>query len=263
MPRPTAPDASLVAAVGDDEQFAVAASLIAGQLGFPVARRRRRAARTRRRALRPPAPTGPAAAATSPPGSRCSPPKETGFPSMSPRSTPCRSTARRDASATPRTSTEVRPETAEEVVAPDPVQRETVTDDSDGRRRRRTSPPSGPPCAWSASSALVAGGGARARSSSSSRPRRCAVARDAASADVSDRVVGGWDEYVDAAVDHGLPAPAAETRDRARRPVSPRPRVPRSPDDGGPRGVLRRAHHGRRGRPVLDPRRRGASTLPP
>ena len=30
--------------------------------------------------------------------------------------------------------------------------------------------------------------------------------------DLSDRVVGGWDEYVDAAIDHGLPAPVAETR---------------------------------------------------
>ena len=76
------PDASLVAAVGDDEQFAVAASLIAGQLGFPsrVVVGVRMGAEADR--LRPPVLTGRAADAISAPGSRCSRPRANGFPSM-------------------------------------------------------------------------------------------------------------------------------------------------------------------------------------
>ena len=109
----------------------------------------------------------------------------------------------------PENVTEVRPETAEEVVAPDPVQREP----------ERTTPTTTPPADLSAlwASLRVAGLAAlvwRWRSAVPVVIAAKAMRRRSRRglADVSDRVVGGWDEYVDAAVDHGLPAPDAETR---------------------------------------------------
>ena len=97
------PDASLVAAVGDDEQFAVAASLIAGQLGFPS-----RVVVGVRLAPEPDAPG-------TCPGGECrgrdlsawmevQSAEGTGSPSTSRPSTPPPSTATRAASGTPRTS---------------------------------------------------------------------------------------------------------------------------------------------------------------
>ena len=110
----------------------------------------------------------------------------------------------------PENVTEVRPETAEEVVAPEPVQRDTVTDDPP-QDRRWTCRRSGRRCGCSASS-RSSSPSRWGRSSSSSSQRRCAAAVGGAARMRPSRVVGGWDEYVDSAVDHGLPAPAAETR---------------------------------------------------
>jgi len=104
----------------------------------------------------------------------------------------------------------VRPETAEEVVAPDPVQPETGTDDPQDEAPVDLS------MLWAvlrvvgvAALAVAVGLGpflvVIAAKAMRRRSRR-------GLADASDRVVGGWDEYVDAAVDHGLPAPEAETR---------------------------------------------------
>jgi hypothetical protein len=110
----------------------------------------------------------------------------------------------------PENMTEVRPETAEEVVAPDPVQRETGTDDP------QDEPPADLSLLWAT---LRVAGVAALVVAVGLGPFLVVVAAKAMRrrsrrglADVSDRVVGGWDEYVDAAVDHGLPAPEAETR---------------------------------------------------
>ena len=109
----------------------------------------------------------------------------------------------------PENVTEVRPETAEEIVAPDPVQRDT------GNGESPEQPPPDLSALWAALGwprSLVL------RSPSDSLPVRRGRESHAASlpaagtVDIADRVVGGWDEFVDAAVDHGRPAPRAETR---------------------------------------------------
>ncbi|MGC5224346.1 transglutaminase domain-containing protein [Micromonospora sp. DT81.3] len=203
------PDSSLVAAVGDDEQFAVAASLLAGQLGFP--------SRVVVGVRVEPEPEAPGAC----PDGRCRGRDLSAWievqsaegdwvpVDVTPQHTvPIDSDARRQRD--PENVTEVRPETAEEVVAPDPIQRDTVTDDPQDEAPPDLS------VLWTALrvvgvTALVLAVGLGpfllviAAKAMRRRSRR-------GTADVTDRLVGGWDEYVDAAIDHGLPAPVAETR---------------------------------------------------
>ena len=202
-------DASLVAGVGDDEQFATAASLIATQLGFPS----RVVVGVR---LVPEADAPPVC-----PDGGCRGRDVTAWlevqsaegdwvpVDVTPQHTdPIDSESRRQRD--PENVTEVRPQTAEEVVAPEPVQRDTVTDD----------PPQEPPLDLSALWATLRVLGIVALVLAVALgPFLVVVVAKAmrrrgrrGGPDATSRVVGGWDEYVDSAVDHGLPAPAAETR---------------------------------------------------
>ena len=199
---------SLVAAVGDDEQFAVAAALIARELGFParvVLGARLNAVdglpacddgRCRAGDLAAwvevQAATGEWVAADVTPQ----------------HSEPVASELLRQRD--PENPTEVRPESAEEVVPPDPVQQESADDDA----------PDAPQVDLSAlwAGLRIAGAAALALTvlfgpflvvlgAKAWRRRRRREGADAAA-----RIAGGWEEYVDSAVDHGLPAPGVRTR---------------------------------------------------
>ncbi|MFT4229986.1 MAG: transglutaminase-like domain-containing protein [Microbacterium sp.] len=202
-------DGSLVAAVGDDEQFAVAAALIAQQLGFParvVLGVRLTAADDGLRACR---------------DGQCEAGDLTAWVEVqastgewvavdvTPQHTEGIATdalRQRD----PENPTDVRPESAREVVPPDPAQQDS--DDDEPRD------PSGLDLSglWAGvrigavaalGLALVLGPFAVVVAAKAWRRRTRREGADAAS-----RVVGGWEEYVDAAVDHGLPAPHTHTR---------------------------------------------------
>jgi hypothetical protein len=120
----------------------------------------------------------------------------------------------------PENVTEVRPDTAEEVVAPDPAHRDTVSDDA---------PDQAPPDLWVLWATLRVLGVTALVLAVGLGPFLVVIAAKVLrrrsrrrAPDVTDRVVGGWDEYVDAAVDSGLPAPVSETRgELAARYVSP------------------------------------------
>lgn len=203
------PDASLVAAVGDDEQFAVAASLMAGQLGFParVVVGVRLAGKDRGV---PPCTDG-----------VCTGGNVTAWMEVASRDgewIPVDVTPQHEAGADtavtrerdPEVPTDVRPEAAQEVVAPEPVQQDaTAPTDPEA---------AGPDLAalWAvlrvvgiAGLALLVVTGPLlvivAAKALRRRSRREALS-------VAGRIVGGWDEYVDAAVDHGLAAPRVDTR---------------------------------------------------
>ncbi|HWI31300.1 MAG TPA: transglutaminase-like domain-containing protein [Microbacterium sp.] len=205
---PDGPDASLVAGVGDDEQFAVAGALIAQQLGFPS----RVVVGVR---------LAPEAGVVTCPEGACRGRDLSAWievqsadgvwvpVDVTPQhEEPIDSDARRQRD--PENVTEVRPETAEEISAPDPAQRDTVNDEA----------PEDVPLDFSAfwavmrvvavvGLALAVGLGPFLVVVGAKAARRRSRRRNG---DAANRVVGGWDEYVDAAVDHGRPAPRAETR---------------------------------------------------
>ena len=96
------------------------------------------------------------------------------------------------------------------------------------------------------------------------RRRRCqgdAPPRSARGRRPARAVVGGWDEYVDSAVDPGLPRPPPRPGPSSPRGTPP-PRVSRSPTRPTAR-CSRRGPDGRRGGAVLGARRRGAPPIPP
>ena len=206
--RSTDSGESLVAAIGDDEQFAVATALMAQHLGFPARVVVGAAAHGWRR--------GRAALC----GGR--------LPGREPHRVDrgavgggrvgggrCHAAARRGADPDvarqrdPENPTEVQPEAAREVVPPDPEQQDAPKTDDPQQAGIDWAP------LWAALrvvgivvAALVLLCGPFLPSSAprllASSPPGCPEA--------ASRVVGGWDEYVDTAIDHGLPAPAAHTR---------------------------------------------------
>ncbi|WP_127474075.1 transglutaminase-like domain-containing protein [Microbacterium sulfonylureivorans] len=201
---------NFVAAVGDDEQFAVAVALIARELGFParvvlgarlgevepglascdegVCRAQDLSAWTEVQSA-----DGEWVAVDVTPQFAQSPSRDV--------------TEQRD----PEVVTEVRPDSVEEVIPPDPLQEDSATSES-------TEEAAGPELAWlwatlrTTGVALLILGlalgpflvviGAKA---SRRRSRR----RNGAPA---GRIAGGWEEYVDAAVDAGREAPRTHTR---------------------------------------------------
>jgi hypothetical protein len=208
-PRAAASD-NYVAAVGDDEQFAVAVALVAGEVGFParvVVGARLSAADTsvptcdegvcRARDLAAWAEVqdedGTWTAVDASPQWERSPSLEV--------------TEQRD----PENVTEVRPDSVEEVVPPEPVQEDSARDDDDAAAE-------GLDLTWLWPILRIAGivllvlavllgpfiaivGAKAARR----RGRRRAAAPAA-------RIAGGWDEYVDAGVDAGRAVPRGATR---------------------------------------------------
>ena len=201
--------ASLVAGIGDDEQFAVATALVAEQLGFPA------------RVVVGVRLTGEDQGVPSCAGGVCTSADVTAWTEVLSNGgawvpvdvTPQHEvglddqvTRQRD----PENPTDVRPQTAREVVPPDPVQH-----DADNAATRK---PNGFDVAalWDAvriggivllSLIVVLGPFLVVVAAKTMRRRTRRKTADAAA-----RVVGGWEEYVDTAVDHGLPAPSSETR---------------------------------------------------
>ena len=202
--------ANYVAAIGDDEQFAVAVALIANVLGFPS-----RVVLGARLASADPA------LATCENG-QCRAqdlaawtevqdeaglwvpvdvtPQYENSPSLE-------VTEQRD----PENVTEVRPDSVEEVLPPDPVQEDSGAEDSEP-------PADGVDLAWLGPALRVTGialavfvlvfGPFLTIVLAKAIRRRGRRRHGAAAA----RIAGGWDEYVDAAVDAGRGAPRASTR---------------------------------------------------
>ena len=152
-----------------------------------------------------------AARRTSPPGPRCSPPRGEWVPvDVTPQyaqSPSLEVTEQRD----PENVTEVRPDPVEEVVPPDPVQEDTGADDG-------TDDAAGLDLAWLWPIAriggiallvllLVVGPFALIAGAKASR-RRARRTQGVPAA----QIAGGWDEYVDAAIDSGREASATLTR---------------------------------------------------
>lgn len=199
-----------VAAVGDDEQFAVAAALIAEDLGFPA----RVVVGTRLTSADPSLPTceagvcrardlsawtevqgadGRWAAIDVTPQWEQSPSLEV--------------TEQRD----PENVTEVRPDTVDDVVPPEPVQQDNALDDEDR-------PADGLDLAWLWPILRVAGVslllvvvlfGPFLAVVIAKAARRRGRRRDP---DPRAAIAGGWDEYVDAGVDAGHELPPSPTR---------------------------------------------------
>ena len=200
----------LVAAIGDDEQFSVAVALIARELGFParVVVGARLTSEDGLRTCDSGACRGGDIVAWAEVQSAAGewvPIDVTPQSAVAPQTD---LTLQRD----PENETEVRPENAEEVVPPDPVQQDAPAgNESDDGATADLS------ALWAvvrvSGIALVIAGlllgpfgvivGAKAF-------RRRARRR---SEDPAVRVVAGWDEYVDAAVDHGKSAPRTRTRE--------------------------------------------------
>ena len=200
---------SLVAAIGDDEQFAVAGALVAEHLGFPS----RVVLGTRLSS----ADEGLAVCADG----ACRAGDLTAWvevQSSSGQWIPVDVTPQHTESVDtevrrqrdPENPTDVRPENAREVVPPDPVQQDSLDEDPQEA--------SGPDLTLLWAGLRIAGISLLVLALVlgpflvvviAKAWRRRARREDP---DVAARVVGGWEEYVDAAVDHGLPAPRALTR---------------------------------------------------
>lgn len=213
----------LVAAVGDDEQFSVAVALIAGELGFParVVVGARLAAEDGLRTCDAGACRGgdivawtEVQAATG----EWIPIDVTPQTAVAPLSD---LTLQRD----PQNETEVRPENAEEVVPPDPVQQDAPsTDETDDEVAADLTG------LWAALrisgiALLIAGlilGPFAVILAAKALRRRSRRRGD----DPTARIVAGWEEYVDAAVDHGRPVPRTRTREET------------AVDYATPRGIL-------------------------
>lgn len=204
------PGASLVAAVGDDEQFAVAAALIAGQLGFParvVVGARLSGADTGV----PACIAGVCRAADVTVWTEVQSATGQWVPiDVTPQHTQPLDTevhAQRD----PLNATQVHPRAAQEVAPPDPVQQDSHND---------LGPTGAEPVDLSALWAgLRVAGIVGAVLAILVGPFVVVVAAKVlrrrarrGAADPVAQVVGGWEEYVDVAVDHGLPAPRTRTR---------------------------------------------------
>ncbi|MFK4791790.1 transglutaminase domain-containing protein [Microbacterium sp. ZW T5_56] len=201
-----APGASLVAAVGDDEQFAVAGALIAEQLGFPA--RVVVGFRTDDPTL-PSCQDGACRAGdlaawievAAAPGTWVS-------VDTSPQHTASVETQNRR-ERDPEVMTDVRPRNADEVSPPDPQNQEAVSAED----------PTPPPAPETVDWTLV-------RTVAISLLAVIAVLspflivviakavrrRGRRLAEPASAVAGGWEEYVDTAVDTGRPVPAARTR---------------------------------------------------
>ena len=199
--------AGLVAAVGDDEQFAVAAALVAQALGFPS----RVVVGVRLTGSDLPACgggvcTGGDLAAWTEVGDRdgswvavdATPQHENGLDPTT--------TRERD----PENATEVRPQTAHEVVPPDPVHQDAANAESRAADGVDLEP------LWAGlriAAAAVAGlallaapflGIVGLKTVRRRRRRQAASPRR--------RFAAGWDEFVDTAVDYGMPRPGVRTR---------------------------------------------------
>lgn len=200
---------SLVAAVGDDEQFAVATALIAEQLGFPsrvVVGARLDSAD----AALPVCERGECRATdlSAWVEVRSSEGDWVSVDVTPQHALPIDTDVSRQRD--PQVVTEVRPETAEEVVAPEPVRQQAAAGEDDAPVAADLS------ALWAAlrvaglsalGIAIVLGPFITVVGAKALRRRR-----RRADGDPSARVLGGWDEFVDAAVDHGHPAPGAQTR---------------------------------------------------
>ncbi len=199
-----------VAAIGDDEQFAVAAALIARELGFPA----RVVLGARLSTAEPGLPTcdgGVCEAQDLAAWTEVQSSDGEWVPiDVTPQfaqSPSLEVTEQRD----PENVTEVRPRSVEEVLPPDPVQDDSAADDAPDEA-------TGLDLAWLLPALRISGAallvllltigpfliilGAKAAR------RRSRRAQGSASA----RIAGGWDEYVDAAVDAGRDAPRRLTR---------------------------------------------------
>jgi len=204
-------DAALVAAAGDDEQFAVAAALVADQLGFP--------SRVVLGARLQPAPGDDTPACED---GACRGADMTAWIEVQDATgawTPVDVTpqhaipiaAELEQRSDPQNTTDVDPENAETVLPPDadPVDNTTTDDESDPTA-------AGSGALWGVVRAvgiallalLVLLSPLLAVLVAKTLRRR---ARRSAP-DPGDRVTGGWDEYVDAAVDHGGALPRTQTR---------------------------------------------------
>jgi len=208
--REASPDGgSLVAATGDDEQFAVAVALIAQELGFP--------ARVVVGAHLKPVPGGVPACRDG----VCTGGNITAWTEVRSSAgswvpvdvTPQYTQSAQDVlnrQRDPENPTDVRPQSAQEVEPPDPTRQEA---NDPGQK-----PADGPGLdgLWAALRigavsmlGLLVVTGPFAAVLAAKFVRRRARRRAPATA---ERIEGGWDEYVDAAVDHGLPAPRTHTR---------------------------------------------------
>lgn len=201
---------NFVAAVGDDEQFAVAVALIARELGFPA-----------RVVVGARLSTADPGLATCDDGV-CRGQDITAWTEVQDASgawidvdvTPqyesspsLEVTEQRD----PENVTEVRPDAVEDVVPPDPVQEDSGADDG-------ADAAGGPDLAWLwpwlrgagvVAAILLLAFGPFLVIMAAKAIRRHGRRTQGAPA---SRIAGGWDEYVDAAVDAGLTAPRAHTR---------------------------------------------------
>lgn len=197
---------SLVAAVGDDEQFAVAGALIAGELGFPA--RVVVGVRTSSESL--PACDGQCLASDLSVWLEVQDTSNQWIPvDMTPQyenSMDVDSRTQRD----PENYTDVRPNEAKEVAPPDPQQQESEQESSPNKKSDDS--------AAVLNVLRIAGIGVLAAIlllapfitvlvAKLIRRKERKKARDSV-----DRITGGWDEYVDAAVDAGKPAPTVQTR---------------------------------------------------
>ncbi|GAA3774713.1 transglutaminase-like domain-containing protein [Microbacterium kribbense] len=205
------PSRSLVAAVGDDEQFSVAVALMAQELGFPA-----RVVVGARLVAGADVRDVPACAAGVCTGGNIT--AWTEVRSADGRWVPVDVTPQHAEGADiavahrrdPENATDVRPQHAREVDPPDPTRQEAADaaahpDDAGGL-----------PVLWAALRAVGIGAagllilvGPFAAIVAAKAVRRRRRRRDATPA---ARMIGGWDEYVDTAVDHGLAGPGIQTR---------------------------------------------------
>lgn len=208
-PRAAASD-NFVAAVGDDEQFATAVALIAQELGFPA----RVVLGARLVSSDPSLPTCEAGACRAGDLSAWTEVQSASGEWIAVDTTPQHAqspslevTEQRN----PENVTEVRPEAVEDVVPPDPVQEDTAADD-------RADDAAAIDLAWLwpivriggialLSALLLLGPFALILAAKALRRRSRRT-----SAVPAHSIAGGWDEYVDAAVDAGRTAPSSLTR---------------------------------------------------
>jgi len=213
----TAAGESLVAAIGDDEQFSVAVALVARELGFPA-----RIVVGVRLGGDEPLVDGGGAGLPACANGQCRAADIAAWTEVQsadgqwvPIDATPQHTVGVDAETTtqrdPRNETEVRPDVAEAVAPPDPVQQ-------DGADEPPTPPATGPDLSVLWTTLRITGvavlvlaalaGPFLAVVVAKSMRRRARRARPEPAA----AIAGGWDEYLDAAVDSGRVPPQAQTR---------------------------------------------------
>lgn len=207
-----ATDAELVAAVGDDEQFATATALLAQYLGYPS------------RVVLGFALAGTERGADDIPACTdvCTGGNLTAWVEVQDASGAWVSfdTTPQHANPLNPVQTNEQPPKNGTQVLPDSATREqaTATDPSGGDNANRAQDDGGLDLAWLATALKIAGLVLLALAVLVAPFATILVAkvqrrrRRSATADVEERIVAGWDEYVDAAIDHGRPAPTSETR---------------------------------------------------